>query len=198
MAKSKPAPKGPGNRLVATLLVVGVLGITAIAAYIKLAPAVNIPDNLRAKPVVTSTPRPVDDGHVDVIKPHAKGTDITYGSKSTEVPAGADKVVTAVNGFLETCPFVPDDARATKVTIKNREAVISFTAAFYKTYGTTDEGVVVKGLQMSLGQFPDIDHIYLEADGHPIDTLGNIELNQGLNVIRPDGSEPAKPGAAQP
>lgn len=198
MAKNKPAPKGPGNRLVATMMAIGILGIAAIAAYVKLAPADKIPDNLRAKPAATSTPRPTDDGHVDIIRPHAKGTDITYGKGTADVPQGADKVVTAVNGFLEGCPFVPGDARALSAVVKNREVVINFSATFYKSYGTTDEGTLIKGLQMSLGQFPEIDHILLEADGHPIDTLGNIELMNGLDVIRPDGSEPATHGGAQP
>lgn len=176
---------------------VGLLGIAAIAAYIKYAPADKIPNDLRQ--VQTSpSPSPTAPQKIDVIQPHATGPDIDFTRKSGTSPAGADPVVTAVNLFLDRCPFVPHDARALSASVKDRVALIDFSSPFEQTYGTTDEEALLQGLQRSVGQFKNIDSVILAVNGHHLDTLGNVEINDGFTVIRPDGSEPAKPSEAPP
>ncbi len=175
----------------------GVLGLGAIAAYVKLTPADRIPESLRSQPK-TPGHSTKDKDHVDVVKPKANGPELTFNHGDVDVPEGGDAVLTAVNGFLDHCPFVPKDARALSAAIKDRIARIDFSNSFERTYGTTDEAALLQGLQHAMGQFKDVDKVILCVSGKPLDSLGNVEIVDGFTVIRPDGSEPAKPAEGQP
>ncbi len=171
------------------------LGLAAIAAYVKLTPADKIPDNLRAQGTAP-TRSTKEHGRVKIVDPHANGPDITYGHHDTPVPAEGDAVLTAVNGFLDQVPSVPKDARALSADVKDGIAKIEFSNSFERSYGSTDEGAILQGLQRAMGQFKDVNKVYLQIGGRPIDSLGNVDLSQGIEVIRPGRTEPT-PGTSE-
>lgn len=197
MAKSKQAPKGPSSRAVLTLLILGILGLGAIAAYVKLTPADRIPDSLRAH---ESAPTRTTKEHtrVKIVDPHASGPNIDYGQHDAPVPNDGDAVLTAVNGFLDQVPSVPKDARALSADVKDGIAKIQFANSFERSYGSTDEGAILQGLQRAMGQFKDVKKFYLEIGGRAIDSLGNVDISEGIEVIRAGKSAPTTSGEAQP
>lgn len=203
---TKRKSKGPTARPIVALLLLGAVGLGGFAAYVRYGSPTRVPDELRAEkatptaPATKESPAP-DRNKVRVMVPESDGTDVKFQTTQRDVPAGEEPILVAVNGFLRECPFVDKSARAIGVDVKDGLATIDFNEPFYQTYGTTDENALLKGLRLSVGQFPNVKKVWFRIEGKPIDSLGSVELTDPISVLHPGEPDPdAEPtsSGAQP
>lgn len=177
--------KSKNTGLVITMLVVSIVGGALLGVYVVDTPAAaRVPQDLRReKPVVKTTqvpgrlvPRVQKDGRV------------TFQLENVKVPAGQDERVFLINDLLKQLHdhgLGDSNARALGVDVHDRIAYIDFNSAFEKTYGTMDEGTVLNGILSTMGQFSNIDKVKFEINGKSMETLGNVDLTEAQDVIRP-------------
>ena len=196
MSKKQQTRKSP-NTGMWFLFALGLAATAGVGAYLKSNPSASIPpsemrtdddrksvkDALDGKPAATTDRR---DGKVEVIKPKLddKGEELTYDKSHEAIPEGQDKVVFAVNRFLEESKIVPAGAKLDSVEVKDKIATLKFNAAFDRTYGTEDERVLVDGILHTVGQFAEIEKVQFTIGGEPMETLGNIDLTTPQTVLR--------------
>lgn len=177
---------------VVLLLVVGAAGVFGVSWYLKDTPeARTVPVGARRQEPQTRVSERAPDHStqtqsVSIFTPRATSGDWSFDQRTEEVPVGTAPIVFAVNRYLEQLPFVPSRARAVAVEVKDRVAYIDCTEAMEKTYGSSDEGILLQGLGRTVGQFPDVDRMEFLVSGTPIDSFGNVDASQGLDVIRPE------------
>ena len=169
--------KSDRSLILPVLLVCGVIAV-GVAAYVKLAPADVVPREVVEKEQQTGGER------VQVLTPYYANDELRFRAEPMDVPPNVDPKVFALNTYLRTVTFVPEDAVVKTVAVSNGVATADFNSAFYTSYGTADEATVVNGILAVLGQFPDVSSVLFKVDGEPIDSLGNLELTDPLPVIR--------------
>lgn len=175
---------------VVLLLLIGAAGVFGISWYLKDTPEARSvgPAARRQEPQTRVTERAPEHSTqketVSIFTARPTSGDWTFDQKPEEVPAGTSPIVFAVNRYLEQLPFVPRRARAVAVEVKDRVAYIDCTEAMQKTYGSSEEGILLQGLGRTLGQFANVDKMEFLISGTPIDTFGNVDASQGLDVIR--------------
>lgn len=164
------------------LIAASALGVTALAIYVKFTPANVVPESQR-KTVRQEQREPRAD-KVVVYKPTYVDQELVFQESEKTVPKGEDRVVYAVNALLESIPAVEKGARLRSVKVVGHMAELDFTTAFETTYGTDDERTILNGILTVLGQFPEIETARFLVDGHPIESLGNVELVDPQPVLR--------------
>lgn len=187
-------PKAPTKRFLYVFTLFAATVVAGLAMYVKLAPADKVPaqehrDNAVSRPApqidVTTKRSGAIDGRVEVFAAQPDGDGVKFTSRTVAVPDGEDAKTFAVNEFLKSSNIPDTDARLLSVSVEDRVAKLYFNAAFEGGYGTMDEGVLLEGLGRSLGQFAEVDKFEIFVDGKPLDSLGNVELESGLDVKRP-------------
>jgi len=134
-----------------------------------------------------------------VLVPTMNGMELTFQSETRPMPAGSNPMVFAVNEYLKQIPAVPKDARLVGVEVIDHTAIMQFNRVFGETtYGSEDEKTVLDGLCATMGMFPDVSQIKLEAEGKGIDSLGHVELGDPLPVTRLSKASSAKPAEEKP
>lgn len=181
-----------GNRNVGILVLMAAAGAVfgALVAYVKLAPADKVPNDLRKDAPISggspssqqNSPTPKGD-QVSVWIPTAQGEDVALREERVDLPKGENPMVFSVNRFLAEAKITESAARLLSVDVKGSVAELYFNADFNQTVGSSDEEVLLKGLRQTMGQFSGIEKITFYADGQPMETLGGVELNGGLTVI---------------
>ena len=161
-----------GRSLAGVVLVLAAVVVLGIAAYVKFAPADEIPRE--AETLV--------DGSVTLVIP-TYDENLDFRSEPVKVPEGVDQTVFAVNLFLDQLDDVGSGG-VERIELNNGIASVYFSSEFRRSYGTEDEQILVNGLLVTLGQFPEIDFVKFYAGGRPLETFGNIDLTDPLPVIR--------------
>lgn len=179
--KSKANPKGvraeglsPGGGTIWVLLAGSALALGALIGYVRSA-GVEIPASMRRQ---TQTPA------VKVYTPRYEGSDLRFSSTTVKTPPDTDRIVFAVNKFLEASKVVPQGARARSASLAAGKLVLDFDPQFDQTYGTEDEQTLVKGILTAVGQFDEVASVQLTVGGKPLETLGNIDLTGQLKPLR--------------
>jgi hypothetical protein len=182
------------------LLLIAAAGVYGLGVYIKKTPdAEKVPQAIRrVDPENHGTPagqatQPKATS-AKTFTPKSSQGNLSFDEMTEDVPAGTDPMVFAVNRFMENSHITPANARAISVDIKEGVAYISFTEAMDKTYGSSDEEALIKGLQKTVGQFPKVTKVVCEVSGKPIDTFGNVDIHDGIE-IKPPAEQPKQPGA---
>jgi hypothetical protein len=193
---TKRTNKNPGTKAVLALLLVGVAGALALAAYVKFTPASHVPEELKRPAeqagIVHNDPKPAERQQIHVLTPERNGTDLVLRSNRVEVPKGENAMVYSVNEYLKKANIAPEGARAIGVQVKDHVAYMDFTPSFQQGYSSFEEQALLQGICRTLGQFPEIDEVQFQVDGHPIESLGNVELTKPIKVTRPEnGGDPA-------
>lgn len=137
------------------------------------------------KPIPVPTPAP---RKIDVLTPDRGSIEPKFHRETKAVPEGEDAWLMAVNGFLENSGIAPKDAKAVGSRLEDRTLILDFSASFRRTYGSADEAALLKGIQLSIGQFPEIDKVRFTVEGKPLDTLGNVDLSEPIDVLRKSDS----------
>jgi hypothetical protein len=172
------------------LVLIGALGLGALAAYIKMTPADRIPTEQLRQDRLAQTPATT---HVETLRPRYEQGNLKFTKKTVEVRKGEDAIVVAVNAYLAEAKVAPEDAALVSVEIKDGVADLYFNGAFNTTYGTEDEQTILTGILSVLGQFPSIEAVRFFSEGKPISTLGNVDLTDPQPVIRSAESSTEKP-----
>ena len=167
------------------MLLVGATMVGAIAAYIKTTDA-EPQDRMQQIPATKIVNEPSHDrGNVTVYTPRYEKDQLEYNQESKAVPEGNDRIVFAVNEYLSNAKISPPEARLEKCVIVNHVARLSFTSTFEKTYGAEDEKTLLDGILRTLGQFEDVEKVQFLIGSTPLESLGNIDLSEPVEVIRP-------------
>ncbi|MGV3618389.1 MAG: GerMN domain-containing protein [Fimbriimonas sp.] len=183
-------------------MLLAALGVGVFAAYVQLSPAAQrVPDSIRRpdkpsveirqKDPVASPTRPGPS--VDVHTEQGFVVATLDGDKIKLVPLkpaakGEKPIVYVANHTLQNLKV--ERARALSVEVKERVALIDFNPALTEGFGSMEEANLIKALQMSLGQFKEIDAFQIVIEGEVLDSLGHFEIDSPVPVIRPGKSEP--------
>jgi hypothetical protein len=186
-------PKGPTTKTLLIVALCGVAIVGSLAAYVKLTPADRVPENQRraetpakprVEPNIDVSVQKASEGRVYVFEPHFDGNDLKFNTRIVDVPSDTPPEVFALTSFLEASRIPDPNTRVLGVDVRAGLAAVSFNSAFAGGYGTTDEQVLIEGIRRVLGQFPAINEFELYIDGTKMETLGSVELNEPMPVIR--------------
>lgn len=166
---------------IAALFVFGGLAIYAKYTAANRVPADELREPAGGK-LAQSEPR--QPKTVVVMKPRYEGNDLVFDKRQADRPSEQDKVVFAVNSFLDEAKITPAGAKLKACKVDKRLAILTFTPEFETTYGTEDEQTLVKGILTAVGQFQEIDKVQFMVEDHKLETLGGIELLEPQPVIR--------------
>jgi predicted nucleic acid-binding protein len=175
----------PKSSSILVVMALGMVGFASLVAYVVSGNQKIPTDQTRAAAVQT---RHAD--QISAINPIRHGTDLDLNKVKTDVPKNQDPIVFAVNEFLKNSTITPHDAVLVAVAVKDGLATLTFSEAFRQTYGATDEETLLKGITESLKQFPSIRRVQFAIAGQPMDTLGNVDLSQPLDLDRGAKAEP--------
>ena len=166
------------------MLAIGVLGLGALAAYVKYGGASTVPVQIRRETPIGTPSAKKDDSpdSVELVTPTREGTELKLGKHRSDVPAGEDARLFAINHFLHESNIAPSDARAVGIQVKDGVALVDVSPSFNQTYGTFDEEALLKGLCATLAQFKGIDKVQFFVEGKPVETLGNVDLSEPIPV----------------
>lgn len=172
--------------IIASLLLVSAVGGSVLGAYVLTTPiAQHVPPALRrATKVAAKEP----DNEMRVV-PHASASGGTkFDTAAIKFPPGVDHRVYLVNDFLGQLHgkgLGNPDAKAIGIDVRDGTAYLDFNRAFDQSTGTSDEGTILNGILLVLGQYPDIDNVQFEVEGKPMESLGNVDLTTPQPVLRP-------------
>lgn len=198
--------KNKGGRAAILFVLVGGLGVGALAYYVKSTPnASRVPDEVRmvkipqgvtsSRPpeIETEKPRPKKASkaaEAETVRLPVFGDDIAdmeLAAKETTVPGGGDAMRFVAGRIAEAAHL--DGARVLGVEVRDHVAFVSYNDAVQQGMGSMNEGAFLKALQIGFGQFSSVDKVAVEANGHPLES-GHVDLSEPLAVIRP-GEKPA-------
>jgi len=171
------------------LVLIGALGVGALAAYVKGVPADRIPVDL-SRDAGAATRR---HHNVESYTPRYEQGNLKFTKRSVPVPEGQDPVVYSVNEYLRQSTVAPEGASLQRAKVVDGVVDLDFNESFRTTYGTEDEQTILNGILTVLGQFPDVVSARFLIDGKPLETLGNVDLSEPQLVIRNPGTPSEKP-----
>jgi hypothetical protein len=170
--------------------VIGLLAagaVVGLAAYVQTTPANQVPAQERRDrggPTVDTHRPAARQEQVVVFTPEMDGVEFGLRSKPAAPPAGVDARVFVVNEYLKHTAMAEDGVRLLSVDVHDGVANLYFNSAFNRTFGSSDEQIILQGVGRSLGQFSEIQSMRFFADGEPVETIGNVELSEPIPVMR--------------
>ncbi|MCW5942130.1 MAG: GerMN domain-containing protein [Fimbriimonadaceae bacterium] len=180
----------------------GVLGVSALAAYVQLAPAKRIPPGMERQEAPEQkpkdSPKVVVMQKVTVVLPEMQGDNMTFRKETFDVPDDLEAKKVAVEEYLKRSKIAPSDTRLLQFEVLDGDASLIFNDSFRAGYGSEEESMLLTGLCRTLGLFPDVRKVSFMVDGMPLESLGHIELLDGLKVIRDDEPNETRPSSARP
>ena len=185
------------------LMLAAAMGLGVLAAYVRSNPqAARVPDTMRrADPTDAGThvkrtkSRSNDSGSEDTTVPETLMIGIPRdGSVALEpiqatLPEGTDKLVFVGNQVFKA--FGKDGARVLRVDVVDGLATVQCNPKIIG-FGSIEEGQFLKSIAMTFGQFDEINKVEFMIEGQKVDTLGNVEISDGIKVIRASDSAAAK------
>lgn len=121
--------------------------------------------------------RKVESVHVEYV-----AEDYRVTKSQVDVPKGQDPYLVAVNTSLAHNPDIPADGKAIAAKVEGKTLVLDFGPSFERTYGSAEEGEILKSITGALEQFKELTHVQITVGGKPIETLGNVELTDPLPI----------------
>ncbi|MCW5939148.1 MAG: GerMN domain-containing protein [Fimbriimonadaceae bacterium] len=188
--KKKPSPLFP-----IVVALAGTAVLASVVIYIKDSPGKSVPPE-QHKLADTQPPGLKTPDKVTVYKPRYDGDKLVFDKSQAKAAPKEDPKVFALNEFLKGLPMVPKGARAKSVKVANGVATVDFTTEFETFYGTEDEQTVLKGILTTLGQFEDVDKAVFTVEGKPLESIGNVDLGEPQQVMRPGQTVPESGDAA--
>lgn len=195
---------GLGRGVLLALAIVGASGLVALGAYVKFTPADKVPPELhridpdktpsRSSGLVRSTDETTATP-VEVLVPRLSGEQLELKKTTTTEDPKAFVVSTALS-LMKV-----DKTTVKSVTVESGVAKVDLEGDVPIGIGSDQESILMKAIQMGLGQFPEVDHIQFVSSGQPLETLGgHLEVTDPVSVIRPGQSQDPTPveGSAQP
>lgn len=186
--------KGPRNLIAVAVL--AMVGVVALATYVKFTPADRLNDEEKRPGMVKQEPaKPQTD--VTVPQPEFHNNELSFKPVKTPVKPNANTKAEAVNGFLGKFNALKN-VKIEKIEMDGNVARVYFPESANLSFGGQDEATFLLGLRSALGQFGDVEAVELYWGGQKVDSLGHIELDAPMPIIRPEKwASPTKSSAAQ-
>lgn len=183
-SKKRTQKKSRSSGPFVAMIAIGILGLGALAAYVKYSGANKVPVEARRVESTQQSASKKDDvpASVELVTPSREGTELKLGRHRSDVPAGEDARIYAINHFLRESKIVPSNARAVGIQVKEGVALVDVSPSFNQTYGSFDEEALLKGLCATLAQFKNIQKVQFFVEGKPVETLGNVDLSEPIPV----------------
>lgn len=190
--------KKSGSPMIA-LMAVGVLGLGALAAYVKFGGADKVPTEVRrVESLQKKDPPAGKTAHeettqkttVELFTPSRDSEELKFTKHQSDVPEGEDARLFALNHFLRESKIADPKAKVVGIQVKDQVALIDASPEFNQTYGTFDEEAILKGISITLAQFKDIEKVQFFVEGKPVTTLGNVDLSEPISVRTKSNAEP--------
>ncbi|HXH61138.1 MAG TPA: GerMN domain-containing protein [Fimbriimonadaceae bacterium] len=166
-----------------TSLIIAVVVVCAVVAvglfaYVRNAPKDEIP------PKTVTVDRQQGGQGVTLLTPYYKNDELAFKSEPAKVPPNVDPHVFVINSYLRSVKAVPEKALLVTCTVKDGVALLDFNKDFDTTYGTFDESTIINGIAAVMGQFQNVSYVRFLSEGKPIETLGNADLTEPVEVTR--------------
>lgn len=197
----KKASKLPSRKGVMVVMLVAALGVGVFATYVKSTPAAQvIPTELRKtdqetfKSTETESKPQIQSGPIvsSVDTPKLLAATVSGDSVSLEPileqPLGQTPMMFSANRTFSNLNM--PGVKVLGVEVKERVAYVDCNDVLTSGVGSDQEATLVKALEMTFGQFKDIDGFVLRVNGEEVDTLGHFELTSPNPVIRIGKSQP--------
>ncbi len=173
----------------AIFLAAGLLGFGGLAYYVGNSPNSDLPGRNSAQATAK-----LEEGKAKVFTPKMDGATPVLEEQHLDVPKGEDPAVFSVNEFLTRSHVTPDGAKLLGVDVDPEGvATLSFNQKFRQSYGSTDEKTLLDGIRSSLGQFPKIKRIRFTIEGEILESLGNVDLSEPIDVLPEPADGPSDP-----
>jgi spore germination protein GerM len=200
----------PTTLAIILMTVISCTAVAGLAVYVTKAPnGARVPQeehrngggpemqvtNRRAAPNVKV--EPIDETEAvgetaQVLTPRYKGDDLTFTREKRNVPADEDAKTFALREFLKKANVTPAGTRLLSVSVSGGVATLSFNKNLYGGYGSDDERTLINGIAEVLKQFPDVKKAVLVVDGEAVDSLGHLEITDGI-LVQGSSSTPPQP-----
>ncbi len=193
---SNRANSGPSGKGVFALMLLALAGVTAFGLYVRSTPdaAKVAPDLRREEPSKADAPAaqvknpdpkpaPAESRYFVAVR---AGSALRMARIEKPVPDGEDPKAFVTRETIQGLGLSTVQSRGVK--LDGGTAVLDFNAAVRDGLGSSEEGDLLKALQMALGQFSDVDSIRIAVDGQVVEELGHVEVAEPLPVIRPSAS----------
>lgn len=119
---------------------------------------------------------------VNIPQPRYEDGELKLDKKSQKVPVNEDPYVYSVNQFLVQSKVAPKEAKLEKAVMHDHTLELHFNKDFDKTYGADDEATLVNGILETCGQFAGVNKVQFFIEDQPMETMGNVDLTQPLEV----------------
>lgn len=177
------------------------MGLSALGYYVVNTPnAARVPDEIRRQPSeappAIEKPATPSAAKATVVLPFIRNEKVVMNDTSVTVPTGVNPKLFLGNEILIGLEI--PGAKVLGVEVKSGVAAIDFNRGIEKGYGSMQESQLVESFQLGFGQFAEIDSIQLFVEGKPIESLGHLELNAPLPVIRGEQLNPANSSEVPP
>jgi hypothetical protein len=121
---------------------------------------------------------------VNIPQPRYEDGELKLDTKTQQVPADADPYLYSVNQFLVQSKVAPKDAKLLRAELHDHTLELHFNKEFDRTYGADDESTLVNGILATCSQFDGVNRVQFFIDNQPMETMGNVDLTQPLDVSR--------------
>jgi spore germination protein GerM len=190
----------PTTLAIVLMTVISCTAVGALAVYVKQAPnGARVPAeehrNGGGPETQVSERRPAPNVKVEdiredestgetaqILTPRYKGEDLSFTREKRDVPKDEDAKTFAVREFLKRANVTPAGTRLLSVNVNDGVATLSFNKALYGGYGSDDERTLINGIAETLKQFPEVKKAILIVDGEQVDSLGHLEITEGIPV----------------
>ncbi len=172
---------------IVVLLLIGLVGVGWLALYVRSNGQHEkplLPPRERPSQPPVEIPPPTRETHVYV--PQVEDGDVRFQDVLRTVPEGEDPKIFAVTQFLDESNLAPGGTKLLSVKMKGHTAELNFNDTLRQgAWGSMAGSTLLKGFQMSLGQFDDVNELQILIEGQRVETLdGHFETYDPLPVIR--------------
>lgn len=198
MPNKRTATRGPSK---ATLLLIALLALAAVGAlahYVQSGHDKVLKADYQAKsdgpePKQAQQPRrqrqsesTQSSNAVTLFRPRWDNNDLQFDEDRVQIPDDEDPRIYAINQYLAISKAAPPEAKLDSITVKNGIADLYFNSSMPTSLGGDDEVMMLRGIERTLGQFPEIEKIRFYVGGQKLDTFGNVDLSGPQSVSRTD------------
>lgn len=196
--------KSSHNKGILVVMAIAATAVVALGFYIKQTPsAARVPTELRRQessssvfPQVNTSPKPEvhaeEQDRPTVHLSKIDGSNAALATESTEVPAGKEPMQYLAETIAKDAGL--SSVRVLNVDLRDHVAIVNFSSELKQGMGSMQEGAFIKSLQTGYGQFANVDKVWINVEGQPIDSIGeHFEVVDPLPVLRPGESAKSKP-----
>lgn len=182
----KSTPTNGGLKAASVFILAGFALVAGVFAYVKVTP---MDDGKKAQTVEQTQPdesksdienvKPTKATTVDVQKPTYEGDELQLHPTKERVPAGQNRYLAAINGFLKNSGH---PGKALSALVEGDVLVVNLSNEYNEGLSSEDETTLVNGIIATAKQFPKVNSVRFMVNGERVDTFGHLDLTQDTPV----------------